>query len=93
MREKKQSRQFSDQDFQRLGQQVVDLYDALKPNRTALYRSSFFKGIVGGLGGVVGATVGVALLLWALSLFDQIPIIGHFVQTVKHTIESHPKSV
>lgn len=91
MQHKQKPGQFTDEDYQRLGQQVVDLYDALKPNRTVLYRSSFFKGVVGGLGGVVGATVGVALLLWALSLFDQIPIIGHFVETVKHTIESQHK--
>lgn len=88
---KKQNRPFDDKDYQQLGQQVVDLYDALRPNRTALYRASFFKGVVGGLGGVIGATVGVALLLWLLSLFGQIPIVGHFIDTVRHTIQSRPK--
>lgn len=87
----KKNKPFSEKDYQQLGQQVVDLYDALKPNRTALYRASFIKGVAGGLGGVVGATVGVALLLWLLSLFGQIPIVGHFVETVRHTIENRPK--
>lgn len=89
----KKSHPFSEKDYQQLGQQVVDLYDTLKPNRTALYRASFFKGVIGGLGGVIGATVGVALLLWLLSLFGQIPFIGHFIDTVRHTIQSRPKSV
>lgn len=84
---------FTEADYQKLGEQVVDLYDALKPNRTALYRASFLKGIVGGLGGVIGATVGVALLIWLLSLFGQIPFVGHFVDSIRHTIQSRPKSV
>lgn len=89
----KRNKAFSEQDYQKLGEQVVDLYDALKPNRTALYRASFFKGIVGGLGGVIGATVGVALLIWLLSLFGQIPFVGHFVDAIRHTIQSRPKAV
>jgi hypothetical protein len=83
----------SEKDYQQLGQQVADMYDTLKPNRRALYRVSFFRGLLGGLGGVIGATVGVALLLWLLSLFGQIPILGHFVDSVRHTIESRPKSL
>lgn len=79
---------FQLQDYQRLGQQVVNLYDELKPNRTALYRTNFIKGLLSGLGGVVGATVGIAVLLWLLSLFGQIPLIGHFVDAVKHTLQS-----
>jgi hypothetical protein len=75
-------------EYQKLGQQVVDLYDALKPNRKVLYRTNFIKGIFGGLGGVVGATVGIALLLWLLSLFGQVPIVGHFVDTLKSTLQN-----
>ena len=89
----KRTHPFTEADYQKLGEQVVDLYDALKPNRTALYRTSFFKGIVGGLGGVIGATVGVALLIWLLSLFGQVPFIGHFIDTIRHTIQSRPKAV
>ncbi len=81
----------TEEDYLQLGKQVVDLYDTLKPNRTAIYRSNFLKGVAGGLGGVVGATVGVALLLWILSLFGQIPIVGHFVDVVRHTIQNRPK--
>jgi hypothetical protein len=89
----KRTHPFNEADYQKLGEQVVELYDALKPNRAALYRASFFKGLVGGLGGVIGATVGVALLIWLLSLFGQIPFIGHFIDAIRHTIQSRPKAV
>lgn len=88
---KKSSPGFAPEDYKRLGKQVVELYDELKPNRKVLYRTNFIKGILSGLGGVVGATVGIALLLWLLSLFGQIPFIGHFVDTVKHTLQNRPK--
>jgi hypothetical protein len=87
----KRSPGFAPEDYKRLGEQVVELYDELKPNRKALYRTNFVKGLLSGLGGVVGATVGIALLLWLLSLFGQIPFIGHFVDTVKHTLQNRPK--
>lgn len=75
--------------YQELGRQLESLYDSLNPNRKAVYRTNFVKGLWSGLGGVVGATVGIALLLWILSLFGQIPIIGHFVDTVRHTLQNH----
>lgn len=80
--------QFTDKDYQRFGQQLVALNDALRPDRKAVYRTNFIKGILSGLGGVIGATVGIAILLWILSLFGQVPIIGHFVDTVKHTLQN-----
>ncbi|HEY1835494.1 MAG TPA: DUF5665 domain-containing protein [Candidatus Saccharimonadales bacterium] len=87
----KQSARFTPQDYTRLGKQVVELYAELQLNRKVLYRTSFIKGILSGLGGVIGATIGVALLLWLLSLFGQVPFIGHFVESVKHTLQNRPK--
>ncbi len=84
-------KELADKNYQQLGRQVVELYDELKPNRAALYRTNFLKGVVSGLGGIVGATLGIAALLWLLSLFGQVPIVGHFVDTVRHTLQSRPK--
>ena len=90
-RKSNQAASYTDKDYQTLGSQVVNLYDELRPSRSSLYRTNFIKGILSGLGGVVGATVGIALLLWLLSLFGQIPLIGHFVDTIKATLENHGK--
>lgn len=74
--------------YEALGKQLESLYDSLNPNRKAVYRTNFIKGIWSGLGGILGATIGIALLLWILSLFGQIPLIGHFVETVRHTLQN-----
>jgi Domain of unknown function (DUF5665) len=84
----KSKHEFSSDEYQWLGQQMVDVYDALTPKRSALYRTNFIKGVYGGLGGIVGATIGIAALLWLLSLFGQVPIIGHFVDTLKSTLQN-----
>lgn len=75
-------------DYEQMGQQLESLYDAVNPNRRALYRTAFFKGIFTGVGSVIGATLVIALLLWLLSLFSELPLVGNFVDQVRGTIDS-----
>ena len=74
-------------DYERMGRQLEAMYDSVHPDRKALYKSAFLKGVLGGVGGVIGATLIVALLIWLLSLFDNVPLIGHFVETIRNTIQ------
>lgn len=53
-----------------------------------LHWENFVRGMFFGAGGVIGATVFIAILLWFLSLFDTIPLIGPLFENVKSTIES-----
>jgi phage shock protein PspC (stress-responsive transcriptional regulator) len=76
-------------DYEEIGKMVASIYETGYPSTKRTLRMSLFKGVLAGLGGVLGATVGVALLLWVLSLFDSVPLVGHFVQTLTYTIESN----
>lgn len=76
------------EEYQKLGAMIESMYDAVNPNRAALYRTAFVKGVISGVGGIVGATVAVALILWLLSLFAQVPVLGHFVDTVRNTLQN-----
>ena len=76
-------------DYRKLGEQIESMYDAVRPDRTALYRTSFLKGVATGVGGVVGATIVVALLIWLLSFFQEIPFLGHIVESARHSLERH----
>ncbi len=86
---KKSQKQKTAKDYEAMGRQLEALYDSVNPQRSTFYKAAFLKGILGGVGGVIGATIVIALLLWVLSLFGDIPLIGHFVETVRRTIESH----
>lgn len=69
--------------YEDLGRIIASVYETGYANRGRMYRMSFVKGLFGGLGGVVGATIVVGLLAWLLSFFDVIP----FVEDLRETIE------
>jgi uncharacterized membrane protein YfcA len=73
-----------------LGQMLVNIYESGYLDRNKAYKMSFIKGLVGGLGGVIGATIIVALLLWVLTFFQQVPLVGHFVDNLRTTIQKSP---
>ena len=87
-KKKKSAKEQKSEDYEKLGRQIESMYDAVNPDRTKLYRTAFLKGIAQGVGGVIGATVIVALLIWLLSLFQEIPVLGHFVDSIQNSLQS-----
>lgn len=70
-------------DYERAGKMFVDIVATTYAKRWRIYYFSIIKGFFSGLGGVIGATVGVAILLYILSFFDSVPIIDHFIRLVE----------
>lgn len=56
-------------------------------DRKSLYFHSFIRGILVGAGGVIGATVLIGVIIWILSLFDTVPLVGPFFDNTRETIE------
>ncbi len=75
-------------DYEQIGRMVANIYESGYLDKAQTYKMSFIKGLLGGLGGVIGATIIVALLLWAMSLFKEVPLIGPVVDNVRHTIQT-----
>jgi hypothetical protein len=44
-------------------------------------------GVLGGLGAVLGATLGLALLIWILSRLEVLPYIGKFVAEIVRIVK------
>lgn len=79
-------------DYAKLGKAVeaalvTDYIQLLHSTKRQIW-SSFVRGLFAGLGGVIGATVGVAVLVAILQVFGGAPLIGHWFQTISHTIQS-----
>jgi hypothetical protein len=70
-----------------LGKLVANIYETGYLDTGKSLKMSFVKGFLQGLGGVVGATLGVALLLWLLSFFDELPFIGELINNARNTID------
>ncbi|MCA9334774.1 hypothetical protein KC953_01385 [Candidatus Saccharibacteria bacterium] len=67
---------------------LEELFNDIYDDRRSIYRVNFFRGIFFGLGSVLGGTVVVALIVWTLSLFVQIPGIGDAAQKAQDTLET-----
>lgn len=79
----------SSKDYEQLGRMLENIYSSGYIDKNQTYKNSFVKGVMGGLGGVIGATIVVALLVWVLSLFHEVPLIGPFVDKVEQTVNSN----
>ena len=60
-------------------------------SKKKLYWENFLRGIFGSIGAVIGATLGIALLLWILSLFKTVPFIGPILRHAQNTIQKTGK--
>lgn len=82
------TKKLNNKDYESLGRMLVSVAENGYLDRTRMLKMSFLKGVATGLGGVLGATLVVAILLWVLSLFDQIPLIGPIVDRFNETVRS-----
>ncbi len=79
-------------DYERLGRLLHEVSEIGVDSQKKLYKVTFIKGIVGGFGGVIGATIVVAALLWIFSILGEVPLIGPFVDTLKSTITTNQEN-
>lgn len=66
---------------------VETFFEATYASWKRLFLLSFIKGVATGLGLVVGGTIVVALLLWILGAFQEIPLIGDVAENTRQTID------
>jgi len=72
-------------------QALEKLLSAQTASKKHIYTQNFLRGFFFSIGGILGATVGIALLLWFLSLFNQVPFLGEFSQKVQYTVQQTNK--
>ena len=75
-------------EYEQLGRAVSSVFESGYLDKKQAYKTSFIKGLFGGVGGAIGATLLVAILIWVLSLFSSAPLIGRFVQNINDTVQS-----
>lgn len=66
---------------------LEQIFDDHYKYRWKIYQINFFRGIFFGLGSVLGATVVVGVVLWLLSIFTDVPVVGDLFEQTQTTIE------
>jgi hypothetical protein len=74
------------QDYEEIGKAIVNFYENGYFGRRRTLKMSFLKGMAGGVGGVIGATLVIAIFIWVLSLLKSVPLVGPFFENVRNTI-------
>jgi hypothetical protein len=78
----------TEKEYAEFGRAVSSIFESGAISKKELYKASFLRGMVSGVGGVIGATLVIAILLWLLSLTTNIPLIGRFADKVEDTINT-----
>ena len=85
-----EKKEMSKADYERIGRGFEEIVASGYLNKRRLLIVSFLKGLATGIGSVIGATVIFLLIIWTLSLFSDIPLIGDTFQNAKETIKQAP---
>jgi hypothetical protein len=89
--ERAESSKKSGVNYEQLGKAVedaliLDYIYVLHSTRRQIW-SSFVRGFFAGLGGFIGATLGVSLLVALLGLFGGAPVVGEFFRALGQALQ------
>jgi hypothetical protein len=89
LKRKKNSKSAKEEpNYEQIGRMLVTIYETgyIRPGR--MLKMSFIRGIATGFGTVLGATIVVALVVWILSVFSDIPFFGPLFEEIRDPIKT-----
>ena len=66
---------------------LEELFNDLYNERRRIYQVNFVRGLLFGAGSALGGTVIIALAVWILSLFVNMPLVGDLFKNAQQSIE------
>ena len=86
-KKKKQEKEIIQRNHDEIAKALEILFATDYIDKKKLYISNFLRGMAFSAGGIIGATIVIGILIWVLSLFDNIPLIGPLFENTRETIE------
>jgi hypothetical protein len=66
---------------------LEEMFNDTYVHRRSIYKVNFFRGIFFGAGSALGGTVVLALIVWTLSFFVQLPVIGNSIKDAQSSLQ------
>ena len=76
----------SKKELERLGRSLKNIFETDYISQWRVYKVNFVRGVFFGLGAALGGSLVIAIIIWILSLFSQVPLIGNFVDTIRESL-------
>lgn len=67
---------------------LEELFNDYYIRRKDVYKMNFFRGIFFGLGSALGGTIVVALIIWVLSFFVNLPLISEVLRQADNSFNN-----
>lgn len=77
-------------EYESIGKLLESAYMANSDIRAKVLWFSFLRGLFYGLGIFLAGTLVIGLIIWILGLFDQVPLIGPFIEKIVNNLNSTP---
>ncbi len=78
-------------EYEAIGKLLEDTYLANTSGAPKVLWFSFLRGLAYGLGIFLAGTLVIAIIIGILGLFDDVPLIGPFVEKIVNNLNSAPK--
>lgn len=67
---------------------MEELFNDYYAHRHQVYVMNFVRGVMFGLGSVIGGTIVVGLIIWILSFFVNFPVVGQYLDNASDRIKT-----
>lgn len=92
-KKKKQDKETFERNHDDIAKALEILFATDYIDKKKLYVSNFVRGMFFSAGGIIGATIVIGLLIWILSLFDNVPLLGPLLENTRESIERTDSSL
>lgn len=72
---------------------LQELFDDMYRERFRVYKFNFARGLVFGAGSALGGTVVLAVIVWILSLFVNVPLVGELFKDAQNSLQPTTQDV
>lgn len=78
-------------ELEQAGRLLAFIYESGFLSYKRMVALSFVRGLVSGIGGFIGATIGISILLWLLSIFTDVPLLGSIIDAIKGIVPQNER--